>query len=763
MVTTHNFGFPRIGKKRELKFALEKYWRREISKDSLLETGSELRQQNWQHQSGLDFVPVGDFSFYDQILDTSFMLGNIPSRVRELGLNQKEDELDNYFRVARGRSGVDEASCSCVSAGEMTKWFDTNYHYIVPEFEKGISFSLDASRLLEQVKEAKKQGVNVKPVLVGPVTYLWLGKSKDDSNKLDLLDDLLLVYAQLLDALQAEGVEWVQLDEPILVTELSQEWQHALRKAYFQLGNKPVKVLLASYFGELQENLQLVCELPVAGLHLDVINAKDEVLKVIDWLPSHKILSLGVINGRNIWKTDLIETLEWLEPLHERLQERLWLSPSCSLLHVPVDLNSEENLDAEIKSWLSFALQKIDELQILANALNNGRASVADALAENAKAIKTRQESSRVHDQKVKERVDQLDNTLENRKSNYQKRAELQDKKFNLPLYPTTTIGSFPQTQDIRQARRDFKNSLITESVYQEKMKEEIQLCVQEQEALGLDVFVHGEPERNDMVEYFGEQLKGYAFTQFAWVQSYGSRCVKPPIIYGDISRPKAMTVEWAKYAQTLTDKPMKGMLTGPVTILNWSFVRDDQPRSTTCLQLAFAIRDEVLDLEAAGINIIQIDEAALREGLPLRKSQWQSYLDWAIRSFRITANGVEDGTQIHTHMCYSEFNDIISAIADMDADVITIETSRSDMELLDVFDDFKYPNEIGPGVYDIHSPNIPSVESMVSLMEKASLRIPAKRLWVNPDCGLKTRTWDEVRPALVNMVAASKQLSAQA
>ena len=763
MIMTHNFGFPRIGKKRELKFALEKYWRREISKDSLLETGLELRQQNWQHQSGLDFVPVGDFSFYDQILDTSFMLGNIPSRVRELGLNQKEDELDNYFRVARGRSGVDEASCSCVSAGEMTKWFDTNYHYIVPEFEKGISFSLDASRLLEQVKEAKKQGVNVKPVLVGPVTYLWLGKSKDDSNKLDLLDDLLLVYAQLLDALQAEGIEWVQFDEPILVTELSQEWQHALRKAYFQLGNKPVKVLLASYFGELQENLQLVCELPVAGLHLDVINAKHEVLKVIDWLPNHKILSLGVINGRNIWKTNLIETLGWLEPLHERLQERLWLSPSCSLLHVPVDLNSEENLDAEIKSWLSFALQKIDELQILANALNNGRASVADALAENAKAIKTRQESSRVHDQKVKERVDQLDNTLENRKSNYQKRAKLQDKKFNLPLYPTTTIGSFPQTQDIRQARRDFKNGQITDSAYQSQMEKEIKLCVQEQEALGLDVFVHGEPERNDLVEYFGEQLKGYAFTQFAWVQSYGSRCVKPPIIYGDISRPKAMTVEWAKYAQTLTDKPMKGMLTGPVTILNWSFVRDDQPRSTTCLQLAFATRDEVLDLEAAGIHIIQIDEAALREGLPLRKSQWQSYLDWAIRSFRITANGVEDGTQIHTHMCYSEFNDIISAIADMDADVITIETSRSDMELLDVFDDFKYPNEIGPGVYDIHSPNIPSVESMVSLMEKASLRIPAKRLWVNPDCGLKTRTWDEVRPALVNMVAASKQLSAQA
>jgi 5-methyltetrahydropteroyltriglutamate--homocysteine methyltransferase len=761
MVTTHNFGFPRIGKKRELKFALEKYWRREISKESLLQIGFELRQQNWQYQSGLDFVPVGDFSFYDQVLDTSFMLGNIPSRVSDLGLKSEDDDLDNYFRVARGRSGVDESSCSCVSAGEMTKWFDTNYHYIVPEFDKDSSFSLDASRLLQQVKEAKVQGVSVKPVLVGPVTYLWLGKSKDGSNKLDLLDDLVVTYVQLLESLHAEGVEWVQLDEPILVTELSQEWRHALRKAYFQLGNnRKVKILLASYFGELQENLQLACELPVAGLHLDAINAKGEISKVVDWLSGHKILSLGVINGRNIWKTDLFATLEWLEPLYERLQERLWLSPSCSLLHVPVDLESEESLDLEVKSWLSFAIQKIEELKILASALNNGRASVAEALEQNSQDINTRKQSNRVHDKKVKERISQLNDTLGSRKSNYQIRAELQNKKFNLPLYPTTTIGSFPQTQEIRQARRDFKKSQITEDVYQTQMKKEIELCVREQEELGLDVFVHGEPERNDMVEYFGEQLNGYAFTEFAWVQSYGSRCVKPPIIYGDISRPKAMTVEWAKYAQTLTDKPMKGMLTGPVTILNWSFVRDDQARSTTCMQLAFAIRDEVLDLEEAGIHIIQIDEAALREGLPLRKSQWQTYLDWAIKAFRVTANGVEDDTQIHTHMCYSEFNDIISAIADMDADVITIETSRSDMELLDVFDEFQYPNEIGPGVYDIHSPNIPSVDSMVSLMEKARKRIPAKRLWVNPDCGLKTRTWDEVRPALVNMVEASKRLS---
>lgn len=759
MVTTHNLGFPRIGKKRELKFELEKFWRGEISTDSLLKTGLELRQQNWKSQSKLNYAPVGDFSFYDQILDTSFLLGNIPSRVNLLN----GSDLENYFRVARGRSSVDEPSCSCVNAAEMTKWFDTNYHYIVPEFAVETQFSLDATRLLQQIEEAKEQGIDVKPVLVGPVSYLWLGKEKDESNKLDLLDNLLQVYSELLHALVQSGVEWVQIDEPILVTELSQEWQHALRKAYYHLSNSKVKILLATYFGNLQENLQLACELPVAGIHLDVINAKDEVLKVIDWLPTHKVLSLGVVNGRNIWKTDLIKTLSWLEPIHERLQDRLWIAPSCSLLHVPVDLESEKTLDDEIKSWLSFALQKLDEVAILGKALNHGRESVASALLENTKALNTRKTSKRVHDKSVKERLSLLGLISENRHSNYQTRAELQEKRFNLPLYPTTTIGSFPQTKSIREVRRDYKNQLVTTDIYQAKMEEEIQLCVKEQEALGLDVFVHGEPERNDMVEYFGEQLEGYAFTQFGWVQSYGSRCVKPPIIFGDISRPKAMTVDWAKYAQTLTDKPMKGMLTGPVTILNWSFVRDDQPRSETCMQLAFAIRDEVLDLEEAGIQIIQIDEAALREGLPLRKAQWQSYLDWAIQAFRITANGVKDETQIHTHMCYSEFNDIISAIADMDADVITIETSRSDMELLDVFDQFKYPNEIGPGVYDIHSPNIPSVDSMVNLMKKASERIPAKRLWVNPDCGLKTRSWEEVRPALVNMVEASRRLSANA
>ena len=759
MVTIHNLGFPRIGKKRELKFALEKYWNRQISQQELETVAANLRQQHWEVQSQLDLVPVGDFSFYDQVLDTSFMLGNIPARVLQVegADSNKSNELDNYFRVARGRSADDSIG---VSAGEMTKWFDTNYHYIVPEFEKTTQFSLHAERLLEAIQAAKQHGIKAKPVIIGPVTYLWLGKSKDGSNKLELLDDLISVYAQLFQKLEQSGIEWVQIDEPILVMELSQEWQHALRKAYYQLQATSLNLLLATYFGEIQENLQLVCELPVNGLHIDAINGKNEVAKVIDWLPSHKVLSLGIINGRNIWKTDLNATLNWLKPIYSRLQERLWLAPSCSLLHVPVDLNSEVKLDTEIQSWLAFAVQKLDELNTLAKALNNGEESVAEQLADNAAAINSRKQSNRVHVDSVKQRVLEIKPEMGKRQSPYKQRAKVQHKRFNLPLFPTTTIGSFPQTPEIRQTRRDYRIGKISKQEYQKAMQKEIATCVREQEALGLDVLVHGEPERNDMVEYFGEQLTGYIFTQFGWVQSYGSRCVKPPIIYGDISRPKAMTVDWIKYAQSLTDKPMKGMLTGPVTILNWSFVRDDQPRAETCMQLALAIRDEVLDLEQAGIAIIQIDEAALREGLPLRKKQWQTYLDWAVQAFRITANGVKDDTQIHTHMCYSEFNDIIKSIADMDADVITIETSRSDMELLDVFDKFDYPNEIGPGVYDIHSPNIPSVESIINLMEKASQRIPAERLWVNPDCGLKTRKWEEVKPALRNMVEASRKLA---
>lgn len=756
MAITHNLGFPRIGKKRELKHALEKYWKSEITQETLLKTGLSLREKHWENQQALDFIPVGDFSFYDQVLDTSFMLGNIPERAQNVSSNS----IDDYFRVARGRSSSMESECSCIQAGEMTKWFDTNYHYIVPEFNAKTSFSLDASRLLEQIAEAKKANISVKPVIIGPVSYLWLGKAKDNTNKLELLNDLLPIYAKLILELKKAGIEWLQVDEPILVLELDNDWQNALRKTYSLLQGGNLKLLLTTYFGQLKENLNLACELEVDGIHIDAIEPTDEVLKIVDTLPNNKILSLGVVNGRNIWKTDLKLTLGWLKPIHELLAERLWLAPSCSLLHVPVDLENEEKLDEEIRSWLSFAIQKLDEVDIISRALNEGENVVKTELEENTKAINSRHNSTRVHDPAVISSINDLNDDMQHRKSPFKRRAELQRQRFKLPLYPTTTIGSFPQTDKIRQSRRDYKAKTLSEVNYRYAMQEEIKRCIREQEELGLDVLVHGEAERNDMVEYFGEQLTGYAFSQFGWVQSYGSRCVKPPIIYGDISRPTAMTVKWSQYAQSLTQKPMKGMLTGPVTILNWSFVRDDQSRANTCLQLALAIRQEVLDLEASGINMIQIDEAALREGLPLRKAEWQGYLDWAIKAFRITANGVKDETQIHTHMCYSEFNDIIKAIADMDADVITIETSRSDMELLDVFDKFKYPNEIGPGVYDIHSPNIPTVESIVKLMQKATQRIPAERLWVNPDCGLKTRNWEEVKPALVNMVEASKRLN---
>ncbi|KVK97358.1 5-methyltetrahydropteroyltriglutamate--homocysteine S-methyltransferase [Burkholderia cepacia] len=762
MVTTHNLGFPRIGAKRELKFGLERYWKGESSRDALKALGAELRKRHWHDQRDLDLAPIGDFAFYDQVLDMSFTLGNLPKRVQGF----HGDVLDNYFRVARGRSAQSsEAHAACdggVSAGEMTKWFDTNYHYIVPEFHADTNFSLDPSRLLQQLAEAQAQGVAAKPVILGPVTYLWLGKAKDDSDRLALLPKLLPVYGALLDTLTAQGVEWVQIDEPILVTELDAEWRQALRTAYEALETRRIKLLLATYFGQLQDNLALASSLPVDGLHVDAINARDEVDALVRELPAERVLSVGAINGRNIWKTDLNATLDWLEPLAKQLGDRLWLAPSCSLLHVPVDLASEEKLDAEIRSWLAFALQKLDELKVLATALNEGRDEVADALAANAAAIHSRRHSPRVNNPAVKAAIARIDAQLGNRVSPYTQRAPKQSARLNLPAFPTTTIGSFPQTGAIRHARSQFKAGALDDAGYRAAMQAEIERSVREQEALELDVLVHGEAERNDMVEYFGEQLDGYAFSQFGWVQSYGSRCVKPPILFGDISRPKAMTVEWITYAQSLTDKPMKGMLTGPVTILNWSFVRDDQPRSVSCYQLALAIREEVLDLEKAGVRVIQIDEAALREGLPLRRAQWGAYLKWAVESFRITANGVQDDTQIHTHMCYSEFNDIIASIADMDADVITIETSRSDMELLDAFDNFRYPNEIGPGVYDIHSPNIPTQEHIVGLMRKAAERIPAERLWVNPDCGLKTRQWAEVIPALTNMVAAAKTLRSQ-
>lgn len=761
MVTTHNLGFPRIGAKRELKFAVESYWKGQSSRDELKAFGAQLRQRHWNDQAALDLVPVGDFAFYDQMLDMAFTLGNLPERVSDF----HGDTLDNYFRVARGRSanGTEDhaACCDGVAAGEMTKWFDTNYHYIVPEFTANTAFSLDASRLVEQLAEAKKQGVKAKPVIIGPVTYLALGKAKDDSNKLALLSRLIPAYVELLSQLAAQGVEWVQIDEPVLVTELDAEWQQAFTTAYAALADSKVKLLLATYFGQLQDNLSLIVKLPVAGFHLDAINGRDEVNAVIETLPQDRVISLGVVNGRNIWKTDLNGVLDWLEPVAKQLGNRLWIAPTCSLLHVPVDLNSEQKLDSDIRSWLAFAIQKLAELKVLASALNSGRDSVKTELAANKTAIDARRSSPRVNNPAVKAAIAGITKAMGDRKNAYALRAPKQAAHLKLPVFPTTTIGSFPQTAQIRHARSEFKAGRLNEADYVKAMQSEIAHSVREQEALGLDVLVHGECERNDMVEYFGEQLDGYAFSQFGWVQSYGSRCVKPPILFGDITRPNAMTVEWIRYAQSLTDKPMKGMLTGPVTMLNWSFVRDDQARSISCHQLALAIREEVLDLEKAGVNVIQIDEAALREGLPLRQAQWKQYLDWAVESFRITANGAQDETQIHTHMCYSEFNDIIESIADMDADVITIETSRSDMELLDSFENFQYPNEIGPGVYDIHSPNIPTQEHMVNLMKKAAERVPAERLWVNPDCGLKTRAWAEVVPALTNMVAAAKELRA--
>ncbi|MCU7876923.1 MAG: 5-methyltetrahydropteroyltriglutamate--homocysteine S-methyltransferase [Candidatus Thiodiazotropha sp. (ex Lucinoma borealis)] len=753
MATTHNLGFPRIGNKRQLKFALEAYWQGNIDLSALQSTAQQLRLENLQRQSQLDWLTVADFSLYDHVLDTSFLLGNIPPR-----FNQGEgiSTLDNYFRVARGRSTDDTPPAV---AAEMTKWFNTNYHYIVPEFHQATQFNLHPDPLLSQIEEANTDNKSIKPVILGPVTYLWLGKSKDDSERLDLLQRLLPVYGELLTTLADKGIEWVQIDEPILVTELSPAWQHALRMCYYQLQGGPLKLLLTSYFGQLRENLQLACELPVAGLHIDTSQSRAEVNQIIDWLPKHKILSLGIIDGRNIWKSDLNELLDWLEPIHCRLYDRLWLAPSCSLLHVPIELESEDQLDPEIRSWLSFANQKLDELSTIATALNHGRKAVATALDENASAILGRKQSLRVHKSDVHKRLTEITASMAQRQSPYSIRNQRQTDRFQLPLFPTTTIGSFPQTNTIRQCRRDYRNGKITSAEYDSTMQQEIVYCIRQQEKIGLDILVHGEAERNDMVEYFGEQLDGFTFTRFGWVQSYGSRCVKPPIIFGDIERTRNMTLDWTGYAQSLTDKPVKGMLTGPVTMLNWSFVRDDQPYANTCLQLALALRDEVLALEEAGIHIIQIDEAALREGLPLRPSEWQSYLDWAVQAFKISANGVQDSTQIHTHMCYSEFNDIIEAIASMDADVITIETSRSNMELLDAFKAFEYPNQIGPGVYDIHTPNIPGTESILTLMQQALKYIPPERLWLNPDCGLKTRQWQEVIPALENMQQAARSL----
>ncbi len=760
MTVSHILGYPRIGAQRELKKATEAYWKGECSRSELESTGRELRLRHWQAQqdAGLDFVSVGDFAFYDQVLNVSVALGAVPSRFNaQAEVAGGDIDLDTTFRMARGRAPRGEPAAAC----EMTKYFDTNYHYLVPELHEGQTFTLASNRLFDEVDEALRAGFTPKVTLTGPLTWLWLGKTKGgDFDRLTLLDSVLDVYSEILARLATQGIEWVQLDEPALVQDLPLAWQQAYERAYHRLQSAPLKLLLATYFGGLGDNLSLATRLPVAGLHIDAVRAPQQVESVIDRLGPHQVLSVGFVDGRNIWRADLAALRERLLPLKVRLGQRLWLAPSCSLLHVPVDLAQETELGDELISWLAFARQKLDEVVTLARLIDNRTTPVDEQRLDQAtRALDARRESTRIHQTVVSERLAAVRPADSQRQAPYTVRAEAQRRALKLPLFPTTTIGSFPQTDEIRAARRAFKAGELTLADYEARMQAEIVYAVERQHALGIDVPVHGEAERNDMVEYFGEQLEGFAFTRFGWVQSYGSRCVKPPVIFGDVSRPVPMTVRWSEYAQTLTDKPMKGMLTGPVTILQWSFVRDDQPRETTCRQIALALRDEVLDLEEAGISIIQIDEPALREGLPLRQHEWQSYLDWAVESFQLSAAGVANATQIHTHMCYSEFNDIIGAIAALDADVITIETSRSDMHLLDAFQDFAYPNEIGPGVYDIHTPNIPEVSWMVDLMEKALEKIPAERLWVNPDCGLKTRGWAEVEPALANMVKAAKVL----
>ena len=756
MVSIHHLGFPRIGAQRELKFALESYWRGESERAQLLAVGARLRQQNWQRQADLDLQSVGDFSFYDQVLDASLLWGVLPARARRPGAHL----LDDYFRAARGRS-ADLAEG--VAAGQMTKWFDTNYHYIVPELSADSEFHLQPDLYLAQVREAQQQGHRVKAVLIGPVTYLYLGRGGDAAARAALLPRLLPLYQDLLRQLQELGVAWVQMDEPALVTDLEDCWWRAYDQAYSVLPAAGPQMLLSTYFGGVGEHYQRICRWPLHGLHIDAVRAPEQVALWAAVWPKDRVLSLGVIDGRNIWRSDLSALLDRLEPIHAERGERLWLAPSCSLLHVPVDLRSESGLDPELKSWCAFAQEKLEELQILAQALRSGRAAVAAQLAAADQALAARRSSPRVHDASVAAALREMATLRQQRHSPFAARSQLQQVRWPRPLYPTTTIGSFPQTEEIRAVRSRHRRGEIDTAEYTRQMQAQIAHCVAEQEKLGLDVLVHGEAERNDMVEYFAEFLQGFAFSSHAWVQSYGSRCVKPPILFGDVRRPAPMTVAWAQYAQSLTDKPMKGMLTGPVTLLNWSFVRDDQPRATTCLQLALAVRAEVLDLEAAGLPIIQIDEAALREGLPLRRKDWPAYLDNAVAAFALAAHGVHDATQIHTHMCYSEFGDIMESIIAMDADVITIETARSAMQLLDAFDTLHYPNDIGPGVYDIHAPNLPSDEQIEELLRAAGRRIPADRLWVNPDCGLKTRRWPEVLPALATLVRVARRLRQEA
>ncbi|MEM9281779.1 MAG: 5-methyltetrahydropteroyltriglutamate--homocysteine S-methyltransferase [Verrucomicrobiota bacterium] len=773
-IKTQNLGYPRIGEKRELKKATEAYWKGKLSLEELLATGKTLRETNWKKQqaAGIDLIPVNDFSYYDQVLDMSCLLGNVPPRFDWQG---DQTDVDTVFTIARGTQGgaslvEDNKDCQTgkvsTFASEMTKWFDTNYHFIVPEFRADTKFAVSSTKVFEELEEARALGLKAKPVLIGPVTYLSLGKVQDSKNPnfdpFTLLDHLVAVYGEIIGKLAAAGAEWIQLDEPVFSLDLDDKQREALVIAYGRLAKAKgaAKLLATTYFGGVRDSLGAYLALPVDALHFDFVRGPEDIDAVLANFPKDKILSAGIVEGRNIWRNQYSDSLAVLEKAKATVgADRLWVAPSCSLIHSPVTLKNEGKLDPELKSWLAFADQKLDEVTDLRQLLDGTGGT--EALAANEAAAATRKASERIHNEAVKSRLAAVSATDYQRRSAFPTRQEKQRTKLKLPEFPTTTIGSFPQTSEVRAARAQWKKGALSDADYHHFLKAETARCVAFQDKIGIDMPVHGEFERNDMVEYFGENLEGFAFTSQGWVQSFGSRYVKPPIIFGDVSRPKPMTVSWSEYAQSLTDRPMKGMLTGPVTILQWSFVRDDQPRSVTTHQIALAIRDEVLNLETAGIAAIQIDEPAFREGLPLRRSEWDHYLDWAVKTFRLSACGVKDDTQIHTHMCYSEFNDIIESIADMDADVITIETSRSNMELLDAFVEFRYPNEIGPGVYDIHSPRVPPEEEMVNLMRKAETVLPRRNLWVNPDCGLKTRAWEEVKPSLAQMVAAAKALRA--
>jgi 5-methyltetrahydropteroyltriglutamate--homocysteine methyltransferase len=763
---SHNLGYPRVGSHRELKKASEQFWAGKINRDALQKVAQQIRRENWQTQkdAGIDLIPSNDFSLYDHVLDTSLMVGAIPERYHQLIDGKSNRELDLYFAMARGiqRDGLD------IKAMEMTKWFDTNYHYLVPEFVKNQKFRRYSDKVLLEFEDALHKGIVTKPVLVGPVTYLLLGKEKEEGfDRIDLLDNLLPVYISVLKELSSRGAEWVQLDEPGLILDLTEKEKLAFQSAYAQIREAlpKLKVLVATFFDALEENLPIATSLPIDALHIDLTRGAASFKPLLEdpaFVSSSKILSLGVVDGRNVWKNDFRKSLDFVADAIKVLSEnRVMVAPSSSLLHSPYDLDLEKNeeiLTTDIKNWMAFAKQKLSEVTTIAKLTGTDWSSDEGFLA-NQKAVESRKSSSLIHKPAVKNRVAAIQERDFERLNDFPVRQAIQLEKLKLPLFPSTTIGSFPQTDDVRLLRANLKKGTLTLEDYESRIKEEIISSLRWQEELGIDVLVHGEFERNDMVEYFGESLSGFVFTQNGWVQSYGSRCVKPPVIYGDVERPAPMTVKWSSFAQANSEKLVKGMLTGPVTILQWSFVRDDQPRKDTAFQIGLAIRDEVIDLEKAGIKVIQIDEPAIREGLPLRKHAWKTYLTWAVDAFRLSAAGVADQTQIHTHMCYAEFNDIIDSIAAMDADVITIETSRSQMELLNAFADFNYPNEIGPGVYDIHSPRVPTVDEMIYLLEKALKVIPARNLWVNPDCGLKTRKWPETEAALRNMISAAEIL----